>query len=219
MGEDDALSAEFNFKANEDAGDIVMQHMFFDVKGFTLVELIIVIVIVACIIAAVMPSVFNYMYSAALDSSVQKLYSDLAEAQMYSMSGRQPGGVGSVQFSASGNGYKVYYDLGNLSQAVSCANMSVFKSSVASDNPRVVENTAFENNVLLAADSEIQGNGIIFFNTTGAPYVAGGCGSARNALNNSDNEIVLQYGNTTLKKVIHIEELLGKITVNDDKID
>jgi prepilin-type N-terminal cleavage/methylation domain-containing protein len=238
VGEKNALSAGDNIEADENFGDTIMEKLILRTKGFTLVELIISMIIMLSLISMVTPSFFNNINNNSLDSSAQKFYSDLEEIRLYSMTGRWVNGTGGARLfgpresgwnifrrGCGGNwvypyGYKTMiessHDCSQIASFVDCFNFEFLKSSSDADSSARPEDTTFEDNVIIDGASEIKKGNMIFFDCSGMPYFAIGCGWPRVPMTNANNELKLKYDipSGAQTRTIRIDPATGRITIS-----
>jgi len=182
-------------------------------QGFTFLEAILAIFIILVLWGIILPMFGTFEERRKLDASALKLMSDLMQAQQFARSQRNDSQYYGVRFFSNlGNnqdryGYKILcynttppFDMGT--------SFTITKSSVAADNPEFLEDTFFEKNVVIDADSEFKvGEVGIVFNRDGSATTNGS-----DILDGDHDDIILSIENKRdINKTINIIGLTGYI--------
>jgi len=205
----------------------------FGKRGFTFLELIIVIFIMAVLALAVIPAYVTYLDRARLEGSSERLYLDLGDAYEMALSNKDGRFFYGIQLFGSGFaggastewGYKLLrFNSALITDPNFLINVTLVKSSRTADNPIMSEGTSLERNIVYAQAAEggelVPNNIIIFrgdFGFEGVPMYNSGAGAVITQLGTGNNEIVLRDSNTNIRRIIHINAATGKMTLINDR--
>ena len=131
-------------------------HSLRNQRGFTMMEMMIVVVVIGIIAAMAVPSFLNYMPKLRVKSSARDIVSELRLARSKSVSERRPYGVA---FDVASNSIYTFADTDNPSAQTYSTSDSLVKADTLSSD------------VSLNACS--YNNGCVVFNSTGAASTSG----------------------------------------------
>jgi len=188
------------------------------IKSFTLIELIIVIAIIAIAAGAMTPLFSGKIAKYRLDADVQELFSDIKQAQQFSLSRENQYSYYGIRFynnlgqNNDQQGYKIlrYEPLQTVMPISDPPGVAptVVKSGQATDNPLIVEQGAiFHGSVEISAISEIIIGDRLIFTPQGSVTTDG-----QVYLSTAKDNIILECRNYS--QVINIYPRSGNIEIN-----